>query len=152
MTLNFTLRSQEYEILLLEEARILPYFKDLARIRRVLEAEKKSFPEGFCYETSILVNEFTGLGIVGGHYQGFVESAGLSVPHAWNHDAERGLYIDLTQSQFACWIPRIAVMPDNTQILLPLRHITQEVEDAREYLNLNKFAEKIREPAELALA
>ena len=107
-------------------------FQELAELRAALEREYRLFPLARCCEASRAVYEALGLREVAGKYKG--------EGHAWNEDTSRGLWIDLTFSQFEPHAPDILVVPKGWARLEPNARIT-EVQRGLELPGIDLFVE-----------
>jgi|GEM_PF-3165053 hypothetical protein len=92
------------------DKRTLPYYTELIRLRSFLERKVEDFPRFKCDQTTRMIHLITGLEEVSGRY----------VPdedrHTWNYDADRKLFVDLTQDQYP-HRGKIVVMPASTPLL-----------------------------------
>ncbi len=88
----------------------LSYFEELGAIRAELEGEYMFYPSHCCEKAGRTVRQVLGerygLEEVAGYYRPTMER------HAWNYDAQRGLYIDLTLDQFFLEFPAVALVPE----------------------------------------
>ena len=116
----------------------LPYFRELVQIRPILSIHqsarrgKQVFSHGCCNDTTRIVAALTGLEQVGGFYtypnftrEQKKELSIQHIEHAWNHDKDRGLYIDLTLCQFDEY-PKIAIIEPSSGILMPNAKLTKK--------------------------
>ncbi len=93
----------------------VPYFKTLVGLRAALAEEYMLYPHHCCVKASRKVTEMLGLqygvqGVAGYYIQGMM-------PHAWNYDVQRELFIDLTLDQFYAGFPTVAIMPEDIFLL-----------------------------------
>jgi hypothetical protein len=103
--------------------RTLPYFDQLVLVRRFLEQDKEgnpAYPRNGCQDATRLINYTAGLEEYAGWfiYQD-IDLRKLNLDkcwHAWNYDAERRLYIDLSMDQFGVF-RSIEVLPEDTSLL-----------------------------------
>ena len=104
----------------------LPYGKDLVRLRKIMQSTLPYFPCNKCQHSARSVGLVTGLDEIAGMFGGTSFSSGYW--HAWNHDPERGLYIDLTQDQFEGIRDKIIILPENTH-RLKMEHAATDLQN-----------------------
>ena len=104
----------------------VPYRKELVAIREVLENVFPLFPTNFCNHANDLVQRVLGLEKLSGDFIYWAQpkerediALGDKESHSWNYDPKRKLYVDITQDQFDPNLPKITLMHEDTNVLVP---------------------------------
>ena len=131
------------EILPIEEAIKLPYYKGLVRIKRVLE---KNIPDKACCRMATrIVHLHVGLEELSGKYTAKTYlGERLKRYHAWNYDEERGLYVDVTQDQFLETLSDIVILPCTTDVLTPDQLDTKSQRELTFYKHIDEILRKVQ--------
>jgi len=90
----------------------VPYYSNLATLRKILEEGLPNFPELRCQDATRVVSKTLGLEERAGYYKP------LGLWHAWNYDPKLDLYVDLTLDQFSDDYEPITILHKSGYLLL----------------------------------
>ncbi|GEM_PF-5037300 len=122
----------------------VPYYAKLVEIRGVLEdATEFRFPYNCCQNASRVVQRVLGTQFrveeVAGAYQPN-ENYSEWRHHAWNYDAERKLFIDLSLDQFFLGFPSVVVMDVScASFVYRLQQYTRQQRLTESYLGVDRI-------------
>jgi hypothetical protein len=87
-------------------------FRRLEKIRDELKEQHSDLVDINCYGSALRVRDELGLQAVEGFYK---DEFGRKMKHCWNYDPESREIVDLTAGQFESALPKILIIPEDSE-------------------------------------